>query len=98
MGVRKLLPKIEQKCIMGLAISDPFALMMEAARTSETSVDIKLRTRQCIPEDSKLHTELLIQKKKKRRKKAQYTNVIQLAAPTTSHYAIPKPPLYLNDE
>jgi hypothetical protein len=28
------------------------ALMMEAARTSETSVDIQLRTRQCIPEDS----------------------------------------------
>jgi hypothetical protein len=26
--------------------------MMEAARTSETSVDIKLRTRQYIPEDS----------------------------------------------
>jgi hypothetical protein len=38
--------------------SDPFvlgsviALMMEAARTSETSVDIQLRTRQYIPEDS----------------------------------------------
>jgi hypothetical protein len=32
------------------------ALMMEAARTSETSVDIKLRTRQYIPEDSELHT------------------------------------------
>jgi hypothetical protein len=31
-------------------------LMMEAARTSETSVDIELRTRQCIPEDSELHT------------------------------------------
>jgi hypothetical protein len=30
------------------------ALMMEAARTSETSVDINLRTRQYIPEDSKL--------------------------------------------
>jgi hypothetical protein len=27
-------------------------LMMEAARTSETSVDIQLRTRQYIPEDS----------------------------------------------
>jgi hypothetical protein len=40
--------------------SDPFALgslialMMEAARTSETSVDIQLRTRQYIPEDSEL--------------------------------------------
>jgi hypothetical protein len=32
------------------------ALMMEAARTSETSVDNKLRTRQYIPEDSELHT------------------------------------------
>jgi hypothetical protein len=32
------------------------AMMMEAARTSETSVDIQLRTRQYIPEDSELHT------------------------------------------
>jgi hypothetical protein len=32
------------------------ALMMEAARTSETSVDIQLRTQQYIPEDSELHT------------------------------------------
>jgi hypothetical protein len=31
-------------------------LMIEAARTSETSVDIQLRTRQYIPEDSELHT------------------------------------------
>jgi hypothetical protein len=31
------------------------ALMMEAARTSETSIDIQLRTRQHIPEDSELH-------------------------------------------
>jgi hypothetical protein len=30
--------------------------MMEAERTSETSVDIQLRTRQYIPEDSELHT------------------------------------------
>jgi hypothetical protein len=30
--------------------------MVEAARTSETSVDIQLRTRQYIPEDSELHT------------------------------------------
>jgi hypothetical protein len=30
--------------------------MMEAARTSETSVDVQLRTRQYIPEDSELHT------------------------------------------
>jgi hypothetical protein len=29
---------------------------MEAARTSKTSADIQLRTRQYIPEDSRLHT------------------------------------------
>jgi hypothetical protein len=33
-------------------------LMMEAARTSETSVDIQLRTRQYIPEDSELQPAL----------------------------------------
>jgi hypothetical protein len=32
------------------------ALFMEAARTSETSFDIQLRTRQYIREDSELHT------------------------------------------
>jgi hypothetical protein len=32
-----------------------FALMLKAARTSETSVDIQLRARQYIPEDSELH-------------------------------------------
>jgi hypothetical protein len=32
--------------------------MMEAARTSETSVDIELRTWQYIPKDSELHTPL----------------------------------------
>jgi hypothetical protein len=31
-------------------------LMTEAASTSETSVDIELRTRQYIPEDSELRT------------------------------------------
>jgi hypothetical protein len=30
------------------------ALMMEAARTSETSVDFQLKTRQYIPEDFEL--------------------------------------------
>jgi hypothetical protein len=30
--------------------------MMGAARISETSVDIQIRTRQYIPEDSELHT------------------------------------------
>jgi hypothetical protein len=34
------------------AACDEIALMMVAARTSETSVDIQLRSRQCIPEDS----------------------------------------------
>jgi hypothetical protein len=33
--------------------------MMEAARTSETSVDIQLRTRQYIPEDSELQEGIL---------------------------------------
>jgi hypothetical protein len=33
-------------------------LMMEAARTSETSVDIELRTRQYIPENSELESLL----------------------------------------
>jgi hypothetical protein len=32
------------------------AIMMEAARTSETSVDIDLRTLQYVPEDSEFHT------------------------------------------
>jgi hypothetical protein len=34
--------------------STNIALMMVAARTSETSFDIQLRTRQYIPEDSEL--------------------------------------------
>jgi hypothetical protein len=37
-------------------VTTPSVLMMEAARTSQTSVDIQLRTRQYIPEDSELHT------------------------------------------
>jgi hypothetical protein len=36
--------------------SSAIALMMEAVRTSETSVKIYLTTRQYIPEDSELHT------------------------------------------
>jgi hypothetical protein len=36
------------------AASIIIALMMEAARTSETSVYIQLKTRQYIPEDSEL--------------------------------------------
>jgi hypothetical protein len=38
------------------------ALMMEAARTSETSVDFQLRTRQYIPEDYYLHDYMRQQK------------------------------------
>jgi hypothetical protein len=38
------------------AASIIIALMMEAVRTSETSVVIQLRARQYIPEDSELHT------------------------------------------
>jgi hypothetical protein len=38
------------------AVSIIIALMMEAARTCETSVDIQLKTRQYIPEDSELYT------------------------------------------
>jgi hypothetical protein len=34
--------------------------MMEAALTSETSVDIELRTRQYIPEDSELDSEWFV--------------------------------------
>jgi hypothetical protein len=34
--------------------------MMEAACTSETSVDIQFRTRQYIPEDSELHGGTMI--------------------------------------
>jgi hypothetical protein len=37
---------------MSTNISEVLALMMEAARTSEMLVDIQLRTRQYIPEDS----------------------------------------------
>jgi hypothetical protein len=36
-------------------ITAKIALMMEAARTSDTSVNIYLTTRQYIPEDSKFH-------------------------------------------
>jgi hypothetical protein len=35
-------------------------LMMEAARTSESSADIQLRTRQYIPEDYELHALLFV--------------------------------------
>jgi hypothetical protein len=41
------------------AASIIIALIMEAARTSETSVDIQLRRWQYIPEDSELHARRL---------------------------------------
>jgi hypothetical protein len=39
------------------ALGSLIALMMEAARTSETSVDIGMTTWQYIPEDSELETK-----------------------------------------
>jgi hypothetical protein len=36
--------------------------MMEAARTSETSVDIQLRTRKYIPEDFELQNNVITKK------------------------------------
>jgi hypothetical protein len=41
------------------AASIIIALMIEAACTSKTSVDIELRTQQYIPENSELHTAIL---------------------------------------
>jgi hypothetical protein len=38
------------------------ASIIRAARTSETSVDIQLRTRQYNPEDSELHLRQLVKK------------------------------------
>jgi hypothetical protein len=44
-------------------------MMMEAARTSETSVDIQLRTRQNIPEDSELQNETRFNENAREKKK-----------------------------
>jgi hypothetical protein len=44
-----------QRCVLPPS-SGLITLMMEAARTAETSVDLHLRTQQYIPEDSELHT------------------------------------------
>jgi hypothetical protein len=43
-------------CVNDWYVTRSTALMMDAARTSETSVDIQVRTRHYIPEDSELHT------------------------------------------
>jgi hypothetical protein len=48
-------PSVFTAC-SGTALPLRFKSIMEAARTSETSVDIQLRTRQYIPEDCELHT------------------------------------------
>jgi hypothetical protein len=40
----------------GVVMGSLTALVVEAADTSEMLVDIQLRTRQYIPEDSELHT------------------------------------------
>jgi hypothetical protein len=47
-----MLTEVSEVCCLHLQ----GALMMEAVRTSETSVNINLTTRRYIPEDSKLHT------------------------------------------
>jgi hypothetical protein len=54
--------EVQSSSVDSYITSDPFALsslialMMEAARPSEKSVDIQVRTRQYIPEDSELYT------------------------------------------
>jgi hypothetical protein len=47
---------VQSACDTGRA-EQGIALMIEAERTSETSVDIQLRTRQYIAEDSELNME-----------------------------------------
>jgi hypothetical protein len=42
--------------VRAASIIGAMMMMMEAARTSEKSVDIQLSTLQYIPEDSELHT------------------------------------------
>jgi hypothetical protein len=60
--------------------------MMEAARTSETSVDVQLRTRQYIPEDSELHT---------RRRENLKSHIVKAALWPSLLYALPShPPLF----
>jgi hypothetical protein len=62
---------------------------MEAARTSETSVDIQLRTRQYNPEDSELHTRrrenLKFHNDHKRWLAVEVTSHCQLYKRTTFH-------------
>jgi hypothetical protein len=44
------------RCFRGAYYLHHKALMMDAVRTSETSVKFNMTTRRYIPEDSKLHT------------------------------------------
>jgi hypothetical protein len=44
--------------VRAASIKSVITLMMEAAPISETSVDIQLRTRQYIPDDSEFHSSL----------------------------------------
>jgi hypothetical protein len=53
--VRELWPTNQEFSLVDI-IHIKAMMMMEAARTSETSLDIQLRIRQYIPEDSELHT------------------------------------------
>jgi hypothetical protein len=45
--------------VLEVRAASNIALMMEKARTSETSVDIQLTTRQYIPENSELYLDEL---------------------------------------
>jgi len=45
-----------QRCMLLPSLGRIITLLMAAARTSETSVDVYLTTRQYIPEDSELNT------------------------------------------
>jgi hypothetical protein len=52
-----------EMCCRGLnwiALGSLIALMMEAARTSEMSFDIQLKTWHYIPEDSELHGDSML--------------------------------------
>jgi hypothetical protein len=64
--------------------------MRVAARTSETTVDIQIRTGQHIPEDSELHTRL------RENLKSLISLVFLLFF--TSYFPILTPPLFSNSE
>jgi hypothetical protein len=64
------------------------ALIMEAARTSETLVDIQLRTWQYIPEDSEHHT--------RRRENFKSHNLIPCSACFTKEKQVPHIYMFVN--